>query len=281
MNLFDKSLSLEWKTQNEEGKVWRQSEREYNPWGLDWELIASPTTGTASCKDFFLSWAKVNSLMVYIIKMAGVLQKILDAKCSIFLLNKERPDSEQNKFGPLEEFTNQRQNISEILLCRQIDNFQTYISSILFESYLCKPDLLKSNEKIDVNIVLGQKSLNDIVMSIAERKVESLMYSSFMSIRKYIEDKFNTTIVDCEDLDNVITAIETRNIIIHNKCIVNNRYITKTHSAQGLLGKKVILDIGNIERLSMMLAYSVKIFDNKIKQKLNLENCQFIINPYD
>ena len=65
---------------------------------------------------------------------------------------------------------------------RHVENFLNYLSSLLNEIFIQRPEILKSSEKIDLEIVLGHSSIEDLVQTIAERKVENLSYKSLIDL---------------------------------------------------------------------------------------------------
>ena len=84
-------------------------------------------------------------------------------------------------------------------------------------------------------------SIEDLVKTITERKVEALSYSSFSDLAEYFLDKFHITLVPQTKRPLVINAIETRNISVHNRCIVNQRFVSRTGGKLETVGQLRVL----------------------------------------
>lgn len=273
-----------WKSTNEHNKVWRLDDSEYKPWGLAWELIPTPRIGTVSCRDYFTTWSQINSFMAYVFRTAGTLHRLSEILGTTPI---DKADAgathggDRKRMGILQQLSVQRQNFSEILLSRHVDNFLTYLSSVLFESFIENPFLLKSNEKIDIKTILDQPTVEDIVRVIAEKKVESLAYSSFSDLSSYIHDKLSIAIADSSDYHAIVESIEDRNIIVHNRCTINSRYALRTKCDLEMIGLKRQLDISDIERKSMLLGYTAKSFDARLRRKIRIPTVRFRIDPFN
>ena len=103
--------------------------------------------------------------------------------------------------------------------------FEGYLVDIIQEILLAHPDILKSGKQLTAEEVLTIGERKQIVSYLAEKEVEELQYSPFQKVVKYFDDKFNinlnTPIVSPEQITEILA---TRNIHIHNKGVINQRF---------------------------------------------------------
>jgi len=165
---------------------------------------------------------------------------------------------------------NNRQFFLETALVRHVENYLNYLSSLLFEIFTQKPETLRSSEKIEITTVLDCENISDVVRVFAEKKVENLSFSSIRELYDFFKERFKLKLFSEDLIPNVVEAIETRNISVHNRCIINRRYISKTGSDSELLGKRKDLNITKLNEFVSIFLESVKILDQKARSKLGI-----------
>lgn len=103
--------------------------------------------------------------------------------------------------------------------------FEGYLTDIIQEILLAHPDILKSGKQLTAEEALNLGGRKQIVTCLAEKEVEELQHSPFQKVVKYFDDKFNinlnTSVVSPEQITEILA---TRNIHIHNKGVVNQRF---------------------------------------------------------
>ena len=163
-----------------------------------------------------------------------------------------------------------RQFFLETALVRHVENYLNYLSSLLFEIFTQKPETLRSSEKIEITTVLDCENISDVVRIFAEKKVENLSFSSIRELYDFFKERFKLKLFSEDLIPSVVEAIETRNISVHNRCIINRRYISKTGSDSELLGKRKDLNISKLNEFVSIFLESVKILDQKARSKLGI-----------
>lgn len=139
----------------------------------------------------------------------------------------------------LHKMRNFRRLFLEILYCRGIDNFLTYISNLLQLIMRAKPDLLKSNEQIRVEEALSFDSIDSLTSHIIEKKVSELSYLGMRDLDKYLKDRIGLSpFRDENELNRAVDTILVRNLITHNRGIVNKIFISRA--------SRIIAEIGTI-----------------------------------
>lgn len=103
--------------------------------------------------------------------------------------------------------------------------FEGYLGDIIQEILLAHPDILKSGKQLTAEEVLTLGGRKEMVAYLAEKEVEELQHSPFQKVVKYFDDKFNinlnASIVSPEQITEILA---TRNIHIHNRGVVNQRF---------------------------------------------------------
>jgi hypothetical protein len=114
----------------------------------------------------------------------------------------------------------------EIMLCRSVDNFNSYLADVIHSVFKVRPEALRSSEKITIEEVLNCGSLDEFVELWAARKVEALSYGGFFEIKKYLTDRIGIEDdFDERQIASAVEAIATRNIIVHNRGRINERFL--------------------------------------------------------
>lgn len=240
--------------------------------------IRIPRTGTDAAIQFFLSFRQINEFLRFVVNMAGHLDYA--AKHAYDTLVKVANDpAEKERLAkewaghqsPIDDLKKHRQFLMEVVLVRHIENYLNYLSSLLREIFLARPEALRSSEKIELETILRHDSIDDLVRTITERKVESLSYSSFSELAEYFKEKFHIELVPTEDLPCIVDAIETRNISVHNRCIINNRFVSRTGKNTDAIGHLRELWVQDIEAVALRLGKSVKAIDVAARKRLHVK----------
>lgn len=186
----------------------------------------------------------------------------------------EKPKKIENKLETTKFFyRNHMPMMREFLLVRLVDNYQKYLADILFEIFLHKPELLRSDAEVKISAVLENESMEAFIRSYAEKKVEGLTRKSFVDIYEYFQKKLGIRLIDEKDL--IKLAIAIRNISVHNRCVINKRFIDQTGENPSNKGK--VKEVANdlLKELLTVLPKSVISIDNQVRKKLKMKGKRF------
>jgi hypothetical protein len=115
--------------------------------------------------------------------------------------------------------------LSRILYSSIVDNFETYLSDILLEIYLAKPETLKSEQTVKVEEVLNCSDLQDFIMYWAKQKIGKLQKGSvkgFISENKQIRD---LKVIDNVKQDEIEKILQIRHLYSHRNGIVDDKFL--------------------------------------------------------
>ena len=248
-----------------------------------------PSKGTPSCRAFFETSLEIVSFKMMVLdaiigfdKYAEGLKKVLEGafKNDSEYLD-EMKEYWENRVDPLEHLRKRKQFFFQVIIVKHMENYLNYLSSLLNEIFTQVPDTLKSKETMKVEDILSHSSLEELVESIAERKVESLSYSSFWKLREYFKNTFHIEICSQEATDTFVEYSELRNISVHNRCKVNERYLERTGSNNFSLGETRVIEATDVYTLTNILSESVRDIDVNARKKWALSDLDFEIEKLE
>jgi hypothetical protein len=175
----------------------------------------------------------------------------------------------------MEQLKLHRQFLVEVILVRHVENYLNYLSGRLYEIFTQRPETLRSSDRVELETVLRHESIESLVREVAERKVESLSYSSFADLCQFFTDRFKLTVASDADRSTLIEMIEVRNISVHNRCIVNKRFASRTGAPEARIGRKKQLGIADLDRLVPLLADCVRVLDVEARRRLKIRGTRF------
>jgi hypothetical protein len=106
--------------------------------------------------------------------------------------------------------------------------------------FSCKPETLRSNEKVDIAFVLQHQSMDDLLASLVERKVLDLSFKGLSGVAQYFEDRLGVPLAETEDqLRTAILATEIRNLIVHNRGTVNRLFQSRVPFFPCAIGQRI------------------------------------------
>ena len=128
----------------------------------------------------------------------------------------------------------------DLMHARIIDLFLNYLSELFALIYIARPEMLKSSAEMKVDEILEHSSMDELIESIAEKKVNDLAYLGFEKLNKTIESQMGESLVpDPDDYRKMILAIEFRNLFVHNRGIANKTYLNGVNDKSIVLGQKI------------------------------------------
>lgn len=272
-----------------------------DPATLVWSLgLTLPTTATEAGARFFDAWARTNSLVPLIFGNAGQLgslpQQIIEILVALPLpvdklrslvdetfqkLSPQEQERNRQLVHPLTRLAANEQLLWELVFCRQVDNFLSYLSAVLYEAFVARPEILKEKEKtIDWATVISQATIQDVVRVLAERKVEELAYKSFADLRAYFESKRGLPIGNDDDCRVVNDAIAVRNIFVHNGCVINKQYVKLVPSVgASSVGCFKWIGLDDFERLARVVGKLVIDLDGRAAEHFKLAAWPLEVDP--
>lgn len=177
-----------------------------------------------------------------------------------------------------DKFAEWRPFLSEVVLCRSVDNFLTYIADALLLVFTQRPEALRSGEQVRVDFVLQYSTMDDVLAALAERRVDRLAYKGLRDMAADLTKSLNLSLFpDAEVEAKATTAVDERNLIVHNRGVINTRWIARHGTTDGNLGDA--LRLGNpIDTLDVLSAI-VRHVDRQLADKFGVQQTRtFVLN---
>jgi hypothetical protein len=159
----------------------------------------------------------------------------------------------------------------EMMICRGVDNFLSYITQLLALIFRTRPETLRSSETVRLDAVLKHSTMADLVHELAERRVNQLSYQGMRDLAAYVSDRLGFVMfVDADKLNNAFRIIESRNLIVHNRGIVNELYLSRVGSSPAPLGVPIPMDPNRVLDDLEFLEAAVRDIDARAAAKFGL-----------
>jgi hypothetical protein len=164
-----------------------------------------------------------------------------------------------------------RQELLQAFFTRFVDNFEVYLIDILREVLRKKPEILCSRQQTTtLEYLLQFKTIDDLIQDIIESKVNSLSYKGFLDLEEWYEDNGIPLIVEKEHRQAIVELIATRNIIVHNRGLVDAKFLRTVTTSTHRLGELRKLEVADLYTTLSILNTIVSATDQKIAEKFNL-----------
>jgi len=115
--------------------------------------------------------------------------------------------------------------LARILFSSMVDNFETYLSDILFEIYLAKPETLKSEQMVKVEDVLNCADIQEFITFWAKQKIGKLQKGSvkgFIAENKQIKE---LNVMSNAIQDEIEKILQIRHLYAHRNGVVDDKFL--------------------------------------------------------
>jgi hypothetical protein len=248
--------------------------------------IRPPRTATQCAKDYFAAAWRDLQLFHFVIDtvlvgdyVAHVAKLALDGKdISARLTPVELARKEP---GPrTKALRDQRQLLLEMFVARSIDNFGRYLVDVIRTVLQKQPAMLKSRQQsLTLEEILQHTSIDDLVRSIIEARVNALSYEGFDSMLAWCTDRGIPLGVPAGKRDDVVELIATRNLIAHNRCIVDERYVRIVQGTTRKIGEVRSLELEDLEKCQELLTGIVVATDIETAKKFKVRRVRLRTAP--
>jgi hypothetical protein len=138
--------------------------------------------------------------------------------------------------------------LCEMLITRSIDNYLTYVAELLALVFRTRPEALRSREQVRLDFVLQHQSMGDLLEALTERRVERLSRSGLSELNTGLASDLGFALFDDqEDLIRASKYVELRNLIVHNRGIVNRRLLGRFPETKRGLGERIEVTLDQLQ----------------------------------
>ena len=114
--------------------------------------------------------------------------------------------------------------LMRILFSSCADTFETFMSDLLYEMYLAKPETLKSDAPVTVKEVLDCSDMQEFITRYAKEKLKKLQRGS---VKGFIADNQaikSLNVFDATRIDEIEKILQIRHLYTHQNGIVDDRF---------------------------------------------------------
>ncbi|WP_226789118.1 AlbA family DNA-binding domain-containing protein [Polaribacter porphyrae] len=159
--------------------------------------------------------------------------------------------------------------LTRILYSSFTDNFETYLSELLYEIFLANPSTLKSKQEVTIEEVLNCSDLQDFVKYWANQKIGKLQKGS---VKNFIKD--NKQIRDLDVINEstekeIELLLQIRHLYTHRNGIVDEKFL-KHYKGRLKLNDEYQVSIDEVCDKLVYLSKIVYDIDNSAIKKYNL-----------
>lgn len=165
-----------------------------------------------------------------------------------------------------------RQELIEMFLSREVDNFQVYLVDIIRTALRKQPNMLKSSqEALSLEFVLEFRSTEELLHAVIERKVQSLSYEGFSRLRAWCLKKGIEIRIPDDSEELIVELVATRNIIAHNRGVVDQRYCDGVKNSKFVTNEIRTLGADDLFKCAELLGNIVRSTDEVVSSKFLIE----------
>ena len=164
---------------------------------------------------------------------------------------------------------------SEMYCARLVESFLTYLSELLALVFTSNPVMFQTDQVYNAKFILEFASMEDLRAAMVERKVTSLAMESLSDLGKYFKKVFNFDLfANPYEAEAIQELIEIRNLVVHNRAIVNRTY-RKNTGRQTPLGERMVVGQDTLIYAFSVLIKSALRIDLGASAKFSLPTTSF------
>ena len=163
------------------------------------------------------------------------------------------------------------QTFTRLVLVSVVDNFLASLAELLKLIFTTRPEALSSGETVKLEDVVRHSSLEDLLTFLVERKVDRLAYQTLRDLASEAEKILGVTLFTDEgDLARAVDLVATRNVLVHNRGVANERYLRQLSSTSLEAGDEVWVSGNATLAAQRFLTESVAAIDQRAVAKFGL-----------
>jgi hypothetical protein len=161
--------------------------------------------------------------------------------------------------------------LDEMLFCRGVNSFLTYLADLMTLIYERYPTKLPSNKRMTYGFCIEHHMAGDLIPALAEETVLGLTHQNLGELSEYFTKNLDLVLFKDETHSaRAARAVDIRNIITHNRGIVNRFFIQRNPSFADHLGKRVLITEEYSEELLGTIGYCARQLDLRAIKKFRL-----------
>lgn len=104
---------------------------------------------------------------------------------------------------------------------------EAFLKNYLKTIFIYKPETLKTKSQITFDVICSHRSMKALILTLAQSEVDMLGYGSIEDMQECYDKRFKCNFNLFESWNEIVESSYRRNIIVHNRGIINNKYKQK------------------------------------------------------
>jgi len=130
--------------------------------------------------------------------------------------------------------------LEDLYVVRQVDYFNLFLAELFLEIADRRPQVLASEGKVEVSLLIESESLRDVKALIANRKAIEISHGGLSTILQYFRDGLKVRVeLEGGDLRRVKELIAIRNLLVHHDGLITERFLIETKWPKGRIGRRI------------------------------------------
>jgi hypothetical protein len=239
--------------------------------------VAPPDSGTEALLEY--CWASAGDLRLFhfvidvVLRgdfVAHIAQQALDGRKDY----KTQTPQELAKINPgpaTKALRRSSQELLEMFVSRAVDNLEVYLVAMIRLVLNKEPRILADRkQELTLGQILKFDSIEALAREMIEGKLNALSYEGFGELESWCTHRSIPLVVPHGQRERVVELIALRNIIVHNRGRVDERYRTAVPTSPAQLGDKRELDVDDLFGAINLLDAVVTTTDAAVAGKFRL-----------
>lgn len=237
----------------------------------------TPSKGTRACEQYFTDSRSSVELLGFILDtimgsdyVLAVAKQALEGPENLKI--KSHGELAQKDPGPKTLYIRENSQLFlELFLARLVDSFQCYIVAIIHEVLNVQPQILANPQPtLSLEYVLQFQSLDELRTDVVETKVNDLSYKGFSKLQQWCTKRGIPVLVSSEHEPLLVELISIRNIIAHNRGLIDKKYLRTIPDSSFELGSRRVITVNELFEAEVLLNQVVAETDAAIQEKFGL-----------
>jgi hypothetical protein len=162
--------------------------------------------------------------------------------------------------------------LEEMVFCRDVNSFLTYLADLMTLIYEKYPKKLPSNKQATYRFCIEHHLAGDLIPALAERTVRDLTYQNLDDLAEHFEKELDISLFTKDSYSaNARLCVDIRNIMTHNRGVVDRFFIQRNPRFAEDLGKRAVLTEKESRDMLGTLGYCARQVDLRAINKFGLE----------
>ena len=156
--------------------------------------------------------------------------------------------------------------LNEMVFCRGVNSFLTYLADLMTLIYEKYPKKLPSKKPTTYGFCIEHHMAGDLISALAEQTV--MEHQNPDDLAEYFKKNLDLVLFTKDtDAANVARCVDIRNIITHNRGIVNRFFLQRNPQFADDLGKRVVVGRKDSQEMLGTLGYCARQLDVRAREK--------------